>query len=404
MDIIAKIDSGENLLFHGPGGTGKTYIMKEIIKHYKSKKIVIVAPTGKAAVAMDIENATTIHRLFQIPNIPGNIREFQLDEILRQERFKIEADLIIIDEISMVGAKILEIIDMLLQKMYNCDLVMGGIQVILSGDFYQLRPVKDDWCFKTNTWTNLKLQLVEFDTSRRYENDLTFELLNRLRRNQISDDDKILLESRRQAFFDKEYRRHIVWPTMLCGTNDETNQMNKKKLRLLEGDQYTNNAVDKFSDIYDQYTGNEKNEILRELAPSVIAFKVGAVILITKNIGKELANGMLGIVTDIKIDKVHVKLDNGKTSIIGLCRYMIETHDYIAIRMQYPFKLGWAITVHKSQGTTLDSAVIKLDNIDHPGQLYVALSRVRDINCVYIKGNIHYSRIRCNMQLPPEIL
>lgn len=450
-DIISRIDNGENLLFHGPGGTGKTYAIKSIVKHYPDKNIMVMASTGKAAVALDM-NASTIHRALDI--FP--VAKHKLDEAKRNNKTSdkytyskrnpkkipvirlAKIDMIIIDEISMVGRDLLEFVNIALNDrqpqeldtdikercicttnkvckcavLDNCkclaELVMGGTQVIFCGDFYQLPPIGEDWCFKSDVWKKLHLSYIRFDKGARYQEGPTFDFLGRLRVNKLSAEDKGLLKSRKDAFDNKEHKSLSIAPIVLYSTNKLADDTNYKKLAKLEGDEEVHEGRDEFklTKLGDYRDRQRKNNILDDLAPQYIAIKVGAKILITRNFKNvyNLVNGAMGIIIGIEFGIVKVQIEDGSVHDISPMLFEVITERYSASRVQYPFRLGWAITIHKSQGTTLDSAIVKIDDAMSAGQVYVAMSRVKDINRVYIEGQIHYSRIRCIKDLPPEIL
>lgn len=428
-DIFLKIDSGENLLFHGPGGTGKTYAIREIVKRYPDKKIMVMAPTGKAAVALEM-NATTIHRGLYIPLISKTTKVRDMRSIAENDRSKMpdHIDMIIVDEISMVGCKLLTMMDMILRKLYEEKKVMGGVQIIFCGDFYQLKPVKDNYCHKSKVWSKLNLQLVRFDQSQRFAGCETFDFLGRLRFNQLTFGDKDLLSARKLAFINREYEDLGYVPTTLCVLNDTTIEINNGGLEKIKENNIKIRAHDKLEeygrhDGYDEIVHRQMygeiinvppdltdqkmmSYVMKKIAPENISFKIGAKIIFTKNINhkEKLVNGMTGTVVEYEKDIVTVRIEDRSLHHITMHEYVARTRRHIIRRRQYPFKLGWAITIHKSQGSTLSAAVIQIDNAFDAGQVYVAMSRVIDINRIYIKGEINYPRIFCNTDLPPEIL
>lgn len=433
--LLEHINNGNNVLIHGPGGVGKTYDIKRVYETYKNRKnIAVMAPTGKAAVVLDL-NAQTINRYFRIPpinnmdNLPDKDRETEINKILMTDRFWLKnVDLFIIDEISMVGQTLMMFIDLILKKERKDDRPMGGAQFLLSGDFYQLPPVKDSWCFEeTNgitVWRDMDIQLLEYNEPMRFDSIETFHFLNRLRINKLTVQDKELLDSRIQACKDQLFKDDLIPPMLLYSTNKLVNRYNKMRLDKLPGRSVTFEAKDEivykksgihmFDDIDPNKIYRETkyelqsdaNKILDEIMPPLINVKVDAKIIFCRNYDPDnkLVNGMMGIIKQINPDSILVQIEDGSIHKITKYTYTSKCRDFTCTRIQYPFKLAWAITIHKSQGMTISSAIISLDNICNSGQAYVALSRVKSINGMYIQGNsINYSSIVANKKLPYQL-
>jgi ATP-dependent exoDNAse (exonuclease V) alpha subunit len=434
-DLLKYIAAGRNLLFHGAGGTGKTHAIRYIYHFFKREKdIRVAAPTGKAAVELKLD-ANTVNGLFSIPPIQTeDITEIEILRLIENiskrpntKRNLSGMELLIIDEISMVGYIMMRIIDGILKNIKNPNKPMGGVQCIFSGDFMQLPPVKDKFCFNAPCWNDLNLHLVRFEEPKRYKNAETFEFLMRLRCGKLTERDREFLNARTTAYRKKEYLdkdKHPIPPIVLFSRNHRVDNLNAKKLAELDGEEYESIAVDEVqykSECIDMFQDggqdrvfwsmmNEKERqvrrVLNDIMPDKIKYKKGAKIMFCRNYNKELnlVNGMLGVIEDIGDNgAIIVRIEDNTIHEIGKTSYTIETRNFTCSRTQYPFKLAWAITIHKSQGATISSAIISLDGIFAAGQAYVALSRVVDMNNIYIVGSINFSKFISNKHLPPEL-
>lgn len=425
LDIYGAVDAKENLFFHGPGGTGKTYTVRDVISRYPDLVIPILCPTGRAAVEIGM-GAQTINRYFGIKPYNARMSEREKEEFIRSvvassryKKGKCNPDIIVIDEISMVGAFMLRIMDAILRDAHN-DKPMGGKQIILSGDFYQLPPVKDDWCFTSPIWPQLQLQIMEFNVSRRYTSAEMFDMLLRIRRGQLTESDKEVIKIRNQM-----PKMEIV-PTMLYPNNREVDAFNDAEMRKLTTPEYTYDAVDtreyhihgvdmlqdhsasghvnpevnRKIRLYEQQYGSEVDSVLDDLCPKQVTVKIGCKVLIcrTYDADANLVNGTIGKIVEINVEppSIIIETQDGNKHIILQREFKMSAPNYTCSRKQYPFKLGWAITIHKSQGMTLDSALIQLEKVAFNGQAYVAISRVRDINRLYIMGKLDFTKIKAD--------
>ena len=401
--IIKQIEDKKNVLFHGPGGTGKTYTIRKLCKTFKNiRNIDVMAPTGKAAVVLEL-GAKTIHRTFGIKPLEQNIPIKELEQMaIKCSKYKPKFDLLIMDEISMVGSQLLTLVDLILKNIHNNNLPMGGVQVIFSGDFYQLPPVKDKWCFKADVWNLLDLQVIEFNIPKRYEDTYTFELLCRIRKNTLNPSDWEFLEQRKLAFENKEYKLLSVEPVILYATNQKVDHYNQKKLKKLPEKEHKFTSIDKFLPKNKCFVSNS---VFEDLAPKIVSIKIGAKIMFTKNIDPDscLVNGMMGVVEDINGNFVNIKIENGTNHTVSPCEFTYETKEFVYSRIQYPFKLSWAMTINKSQGSTLSAAIVQIDQIHNSGQVYVALSRVKNLSNLFINGDVVKSLIRATSDLPENL-
>jgi len=436
-DIFIDINTGRNILLHGPGGTGKTYTIRQIhneYKHYK-KRIEIAAPTGKAAVELNLD-ASTIHSLFGItPNdAQPDLSEVEILRAIRRISKKLNVkglnnlDMLVIDEISMVGCIIFRFMDRILREVKNSDRPFGGVQCVFSGDFKQLPPVNDKFCFLSDSWKDLDLKIINFMEPKRYDDINTFDFLLRLRDARLTDDDKEFLNQRRQAFKRLEYldkEKHKIMPVVLFSKNIEADKVNKQQLEKISNPAFISEAVDKVEhkdesidkfqtgadNIFQKNISSRERSVkkcLNDIMPQKLTLKEGAKIIFCRNYNKDLnlVNGMMGIIEKIGDfdgdDYIDVKIENGTIHKIRKASYEIKTRYFTCSRIQYPFKLAWALTIHKSQGATLNAAIISLKNIFAAGQAYVALSRVVNMNNIFIAKKIDFDSIKSNQDIPAE--
>ncbi|MCX2482187.1 helix-turn-helix domain-containing protein [Pedobacter sp. MR2016-24] len=413
--------TSRHIFLTGKAGTGKTTFLRSLIE-LTHKKAVIVAPTGIAAI-----NAAgvTIHSLFQLPfgtylpkqptNEPFNqqyntpksiVRHLQMNTTKR--RIFQDLELLIIDEVSMLRADLLDAIDMVLRYIRKNNASFGGVQVLFIGDLHQLPPV-----VKSNEWQLLgefynsvyffdahALQqsppvYIELEKIYRQADSVFINLLNNLRNNEITVDDINLLEKYYSAdFVPAKSEKYITLTTH----NQRADTLNKKSLEELAGkSHYFKSAVE------GEFAENSYP------AEHLLELKLGAQIMFIKNDQsgeRRFFNGKIATVIDLKEDTIEVETEGERERII-LEKYTWKNIRYtnhkvtneieeevIGKFIQYPIKLAWAITVHKSQGLTFDKAIIDIGNAFAPGQIYVALSRLRSLDGLVLTSQISRTGIR----------
>lgn len=376
--------SGESALLTGPAGAGKTYVLNQFIRLVKAngKHVSVTATTGLAATHL---GGTTIHAWASI-GVMDDIPNGFADHISKGRRDIIEkTDVLVIDEISMLHDFRLDMVDMacrLVRK--EMDKPFGGIQIIMSGDFFQLPPINRDgsraggFVVHSNAWRELNPTILYLQEQYRQDDEDLLEILNALRAGDVR---------RRHAELLIE-RGDVELPdgdlTELHTTNVDVDRINQKKLEQLEGDEYT----------YSQSTTGSANyvESLQRsvLAPAELRLREGALVMAVKNSAdRKYVNGSLGTVIDFDALTNYpiVQFRNGKT--ITMMPETWEQRDGDKKRAsitQIPLRLAWAITVHKSQGMTLDAARIDLSKAFVEGMGYVALSRVKNLQNLYLAG------------------
>lgn len=377
--------SGESAFITGPAGTGKTFLLNQFIKlaKYEGKHVSVTATTGLAATHL---GGTTIHAWAGI-GVLDYVNEKFVDHIAKGRREIIEkTNVLIIDEVSMLHDYRLDMVDQVCRMVRKNEQPFGGIQVVLSGDFFQLPPVNRNdsreggFVVNSNAWQELDPVILYLsDQFRQSEGDMLLDILTSMRANDVRRRHAEALLARTETTPPEGARL-----TELHTTNVDVDRINERQLAELAGDEL----------IYGQHTTGSANyvENLQRsvLAPAVLTLKQGALVMAVKNdASRRYANGSLGTVVDFEPGTEYpvVEFLNGRT--VTMSPEMWELRDGDKKRAsisQVPLRLAWAITVHKSQGMTLDAARIDLRKAFVPGMGYVALSRVKNIDNLYLTG------------------
>lgn len=407
-DIIEN--TGSNLFLTGRAGTGKTTFLKKL-RETGSKRMVVLAPTGVAAINA---NGTTLHSFFQLPltpYIPGKGFITADKRFLRVSRMKkrliASLSLIVIDEISMVRPDTLDGIDSTLRRLRNSSLPFGGVQLLLIGDLRQLPPVvkEDEWemlkehysspyFFESKALKNAGFRTIELTTVYRQSDKSFINILNRIRSGAI---DIKLLDAINQCYrkpgseeIDEEgYIR-------LTTHNNKASVINNMRLKELPAAQFSFEA---------EITGDFPENAYP--AEKVLHLKVGAQVMFIKNdtgIERSFYNGLIGIITSIGVNNIHVRVKDGKIIEVGKMewenlQYEVDeatqkvTQKSLGTFKQFPLQLAWAITIHKSQGLTFDKAIIDVSQSFAPGQTYVALSRCRSLEGLRLESPVPFSAV-----------
>ncbi len=389
-------ETKENLYITGKAGTGKTTLLKYIVKN-THKRIVVAASTGIAAINA---GGTTLHSLFNIPLAVQNPNDqlkgrFYPDKVALYQRI----DTLIIDEISMVRPDTIDYIDRKLRLYRMSDEPFGGIQVVMFGDLYQLPPVlkKDEkdillmfyrgvYFFYAHVFLKHGFRVIELNTVFRQSDSRFVEILNHIRNYKMTardiEDLDVLRDRRESRNFSNE---HIH----ICAFKKDVQKINSE---LLGQPTFQSDAI---------YAG----DFPQSSAPcdNTLSLRIGARVMMTTNDPNHLFyNGSLGVVTSIEPGAIGVHLDTGGDIKATLYEWKakeykvegekIETVDKGSC-IQYPLTLAWAITIHKSQGLTFDKVSIHANNIFASGQLYVALSRCRSMEGIITESFINNKHI-----------
>jgi len=380
------LKSGKNVFITGSAGTGKTYLLNQYTQYLKERRVypTIVAPTGIAASHL---GGQTIHSFFALgirESIDEGYVEFLMDKKYLKTRFS-KLKLLIIDEVSMVSPELFSSMDLILRGFKGTDAPFGGVQVVISGDFFQLPPVSKEpkekrFAWQSPAWKALELQTCYLQEKFRQDDDRLIQILDDIRVGSISESSEKLLAERHE----KELTSHFT-PTKLYTHNVDVDRINLAELEKLPGE------AKLF--VYES-KGSQKNieKIFKSsLVLEELALKKGAVVIFIKNNTEEgYVNGTTGTVESFSpIDNMPiVRTTEGKKIKLDLEDWSLENDSgtVTATVSQVPLRLAWAITIHKSQGMTLDAAEIDLSKTFETGQGYVALSRIRNIEGLRLMG------------------
>ncbi len=382
------MQSGKNVFLTGAPGAGKTYVLNQYIDYLKTYGITpaITAPTGIAASHI---NGMTLHSFFGI-GIKETLTQYDLENLMEKkylwDRMK-NLKVLVIDEVSMLSPELFQTINVILQRFKFSNEPFGGVQLILVGDFFQLPPIQKEareqrFIFQTELWNKLNLHICYLTSSHRHEEGETlFTILNEIRDGEVSEDTMNHFRSRY-----KKMPKGNGAITRLYTHNMDVDRINAEELA----------KIDEPLMVYDAHTKGAKKWIERIFASSLVLprleLKRGALVFFIKNNyekDKNFINGTLGTVVDFDAFRVPiVETRDGRRIKADAMEWVYENHDgkQLASVKQIPLRLAWAITVHKSQGMTLDAAEVDLSKAFEPGQGYVALSRIRSLSGLKLMG------------------
>lgn len=381
------LKSGKNVFLTGSAGAGKTYVINQYIQYLKERKIP-VAVTASTGIAATHLNGMTIHAWSGIgvrTNLTQKDLEFMKTKKYLRDKLEI-AKVLIIDEISMLHKTQLDMVNQVLKFFKGNNYAFGGIQVIFSGDFFQLPPVglqtennREKFAFMSKAWLEAKLAICYLTEQHRQQGGKLDDILNQIRNATVSPETLTLLQKAKDTPFETGWE-----PPMLYSHNHDVNRTNNQYLRALEGKITTFEATTK---------GNKKLvDLLKNSvrAEEQLYLKIGAKVMFVKNnYDKGYINGTLGKIIGYSPENFPiVQLNNGKEIIAEPDFWSIEDDmgKSLASFEQIPVRLAWAITVHKSQGMTLDCAKVDLSRTFEKGQGYVALSRLKNLEGLQLSG------------------
>ncbi|WP_236980021.1 helix-turn-helix domain-containing protein [Membranihabitans maritimus] len=414
------LKTNQSLFLTGKAGTGKTTFLKQIIKE-SSKNTIVVAPTGVAAINA---GGSTIHSMFGLPlkafipaddpvdhNIANNYFSLRKHFKFRKEKQKVlrELELLIIDEISMVRADILDAIDYALKFVRRSSEPFGGVQLLAIGDLFQLSPVikshvwyhlepyyKNGYFFSSNAWNQSNAIIIELKKIYRQKNESFIAILNNIRNGNVQFEDIERLNKQLAHSSDNGDQTVI-----LTTHNSKADTINQRRIEALPGK-------------YKIYSAKVKGSFNESAFPvdQDLQLKIGAQVMFTRNDaeGGRFFNGKLGTIKKLEKDKIKVDIVDGH--IIDLERsewlnYKYSLNDKtreveqekLGSFSQFPLRLAWAITVHKSQGLTFDKAILDLGKSFAPGQVYVALSRCRELDGIQLLSKITPENIKTDRNI-----
>jgi ATP-dependent DNA helicase PIF1 len=385
---LTILKTGANVFLTGEPGAGKTHTVNEFVTYLRSHGIepAITASTGIAATHI---HGQTIHSWSGI-GIRKSLSPYDLDKIASTEylvRRIQKTRILIIDEVSMIDGFTLDLIDAVCRTIKQTEQPFGGLQVVLVGDFFQLPPIarRDElvpFAFESNVWRTMKPLVCYLTEQHRQTDEAFLALLAAIRRNDRMTEHMIHLEKR--IVSDDDSFEHSENMTRLFAHNADVDTINVAALRSIEGptNTYTMNSKGRESMIISLKKGC--------LSPERLDLKIGAVVMCTKNnTQKGFVNGTTGAVVRFEPGSKYpiIRTKDGDEITIEPMDWSIEEDGKVRASItQVPLRLAWAITIHKSQGLSLDTALMDLRQVFEYGQGYVALSRVRTLSGLYLAG------------------
>jgi ATP-dependent DNA helicase PIF1 len=385
--ILEAVKKGENILITGGAGTGKSFLINEICNYFNNVKINygVCALTGCAAVLI---NSRTLHSLLGIGLAKGTPQELyrRIRKMDGKLGYLLNIRALVIDEISMLSDNLFDKIADLFKIIHSSDRPFGKVQIILVGDLSQLPPVEGEFCFKATNWDPAKIVVKILTKSLRTSDQKFEDLLNRLRWGICTPGDLELLKN------NKNEPKNGITFTKLFSRNCDVDCVNNYELAKLikSGNPFLEYPVRYSTNPLKLKTSTEY--IISQKIPEKIKVAVGSQVMITRNLDFDLdiINGTRGIVTDICADYISLKLVSGEMYNLGYFHVKPDPFDTILVDNKLDFKyiplvLSWAITIHKSQGMTIDALEVDLgETIFANGQGYTAISRARSLESINI--------------------
>ena len=432
---LQSFEKGENLFITGPGGTGKTHLIHTLVKSAKTrqKKIQVCALTGCASILLGC-NARTIHSWSGMRTGKGEIDKI-IEDIRRNKKLLKnwkEIQILVIDEVSMMSQKILELLDEIGRNIRHCQhKPFGGIQIVFTGDFFQLPPVGNagepgstEFCFESPIWQEIfpLANHIELSTMFRQKDPIFQSILLNIRKGTIEPEQIVLLQNHVNREYNPEEHNGVI-PTKLFPTIARVDSYNRMMFDQIQEISYDYDAQIKITCTTFLESGRpiakedlerckkmtktvqeREIEYLKNNTPcvDVLSLKKGAVVMSTVNLDMEngICNGSTGVIVDFQtrlgsIPNPVVKFANGIQKVMEIQYWQSEEYPSIAVG-NFPLRLAWAMTIHKSQGATLSMAEMDIGkSIFENGQTYVALSRVQSLEGLYL-SDFHPKNIRAN--------
>lgn len=376
--------NGSSLFFTGSAGTGKTHLLKYITERLPPQSTVVTASTGIAASHI---SGITLHTFAGIGSAKCTTEEAV--RIIESNTIKAanwrRCSTLIIDEISMVDGEFFDKLEHIARVIRKRDEPFGGIQLILSGDFLQLPPVQRNgeaaktFCFESQSWNSCVRTSFYLKRVMRQNESSFIKCLEKIRRGKCDDEVMDILKSSTSHRVDKDGIR----ATRLCTHKADVDLLNREQLKLLPGEARTFKAIDshpKMAALMDSHCPTARE----------VTFKIGAQVILNKNIdlSRSLVNGSRGVI--VKFEKRPgdnlanclypvVRFLDGKDHLIKFETWMVKSGQGMVSRTHLPLNCAWALSIHKSQGMSLDLVEISLSRAFECGQAYVALSRARTL-------------------------
>lgn len=387
QQALQILKTGANIFLTGEPGSGKTHTINAYVAYLREHGIepAITASTGIAATHI---HGQTLHSWSGI-GVRKTLNRYDLDHITTTEylsRRINKTKVLIIDEISMIDADTLDMVDMVCREVRQIPEAFGGMQVVLVGDFFQLPPVTKNgerarFAFQSAAWASAKPLVCYLSEQHRQEDEKFLSILSAIRTNTYDEIHNDYLESR-LVQYDDAIPEDVL--TRLFSHNADVDAINNAELAKLPGIATRYSMAGKGSDAL--VAALKKGC----LSPEVLELKIGAAVMCTKNnASKGYVNGTLGTIVGFESGTKYpiIETRNGDRIMIEPTDWNIEESGKVKARIsQIPLRLAWAITIHKSQGMSLDAALMDLREVFEYGQGYVALSRVRSLSGLHLLG------------------
>lgn len=370
------LESGENIFLTGGAGTGKSFLVREFRRHIDPKTTPLLASTGAAAVLLD---GRTFHSFFGLGIFEGGVegtRRRCIDNPKLMQRLRtIEG--FIIDEVSMIPGQAFELAEELCREARNSPLPWGGVRAIVVGDFAQLPPVTRtgprDWCFLTETWQRSNFINVWLKDNHRVVDLEYISVLNDIREGQVTPKVKAFLDDHMREH-DEDDKNPRLFPR-----REHVEKFNQSELAQLPGEELVFDSI---------FFGTDRGlEMLKRSGPlpERVTLRIGCRVLFVQNDpNKRWVNGSRGTLVEVAkdetgVERLIIEKENFRHVTVDRTQFSVMDGDgqHMASVINFPVTLGYATTIHKSQGATMDDLWVNLSQLWEPGQAYVALSRLR---------------------------
>ena len=402
QEAFNDLEKRINIFITGPGGTGKTFLIKEYYKKYHLyRNIGITSTTGVSAILI---GGTTLHSYLGL-----GIGEDSLEHLYQKIKRNPKAnknwksvDTLVIDEVSMLRPELFDKIEKLARLIRGNELPFGGIHLVLTGDFLQLPSIRNqkendeeikDFIFESECWDKIIKKVFYLQEIVRQKDEIFISVLNKVRYGLVDEEVKNILNSRINKQLENEFK---IEPTKLYCKNLNVDRINNSKLEELintEGEVYQYEITFEFNKSINFETVQKYKKNIN--IPESLQLCKGSQVMLTINLDfeRELVNGSRGVIIDFEDDFPVVQFCNGVKTVIEYKKIEITENNKAILNYTYlPLKLAWAVSIHKCQGSTLDLVELDLYDIFEYGQAYVALSRAKTLEGLSIK-RIDYNYI-----------
>lgn len=376
---LQLVTHGRNIFLTGAAGTGKTYTVKSIVKWARSTNlhVSVTATTGTAAVLL---GGKTIHSAMGIGLGTKSVDALVSDTKTHKKwllQKLVRLQLLIIDEVSMLTAELLDKISKYLSQLRNNLAPFGGVQVVFVGDFHQLGPVDGEFCYHSRAWKQMNVEIITLREIHRQKGDIIFqELLSRARIGALTEDDIDLLKKTSDRVWEGSIK-----PTKLFAKNAAVDHINAKEYKQLI-EHGAKEGVYKT-----MYSGEKAKTWGASLnVKEEVTLCEGAQVMVTWNISvdDQIVNGTRGVIEELHANSVTIRLMDDRRVVVHMQSIVSEEDSKIYI-ITMPIRLAYALSIHKSQGCTLDAAELDLGpSIFAEGQAYTALSRARSLDAIRV--------------------